>query len=112
MPFVVDASVVTCWLLPDERHPVAVAPYTRIAADSAISPRRRQIESDDVGNRDWRKSLLQTARESDRRASLMGGKQTKRKHPQRTGFHAQVGRLYCAGTRVKVSHGPCWVALV
>jgi predicted nucleic acid-binding protein len=38
MPFVVDASVVACWLLPDERHPIAAAAYTRIAADSAVVP--------------------------------------------------------------------------
>jgi len=38
MPFVVDASVVACWLLPDERHPIAAAAYKRIAVDSAIAP--------------------------------------------------------------------------
>jgi predicted nucleic acid-binding protein len=38
MPFVVDASVVACWLLPDERHPIAAAAYTRIAVDSAVVP--------------------------------------------------------------------------
>jgi hypothetical protein len=38
MPFVVDTSVVACWLLPDERHPTAAAAYKRIAADPAIVP--------------------------------------------------------------------------
>jgi predicted nucleic acid-binding protein len=38
MPFVVDASVAACWLLPDERHPVAEAAYKRIARDSAVTP--------------------------------------------------------------------------
>lgn len=38
MPFVVDASVVACWLMPDERHPIAGAAYARIAADSAVVP--------------------------------------------------------------------------
>jgi predicted nucleic acid-binding protein len=38
MPFVVDASVVACWLLPDERHPIAAAAYKRIAVDSAVVP--------------------------------------------------------------------------
>jgi predicted nucleic acid-binding protein len=38
MPFVVDASVVACWILPDERHPVAAAAYKRIAEDPAVAP--------------------------------------------------------------------------
>jgi predicted nucleic acid-binding protein len=38
MPFVVDASVAACWLMPDERHPVAEAAYGRIAHDSAVTP--------------------------------------------------------------------------
>lgn len=38
MPFVVDASVVACWLLPHERHPVADAAFRRIAQDPAIVP--------------------------------------------------------------------------
>ena len=38
MPFVVDASVAACWLLPDERSPVAEAAYRRIARDPAIVP--------------------------------------------------------------------------
>ena len=38
MPFVVDASVAACWLMPDEQHPVATAAYARIASDTAIAP--------------------------------------------------------------------------
>lgn len=38
MPFVVDASVAACWLMPDERHPVAEAAYERIAHDPAVTP--------------------------------------------------------------------------
>jgi predicted nucleic acid-binding protein len=38
MPFVVDASVAACWLMPDERHPLADAAYARIAGDPAITP--------------------------------------------------------------------------
>jgi predicted nucleic acid-binding protein len=38
MPFVLDASVAACWLLPDERHPVAEAAYKRIANDQAVAP--------------------------------------------------------------------------
>jgi predicted nucleic acid-binding protein len=38
MPFVVDASVAACWLLPDERHVVAEAAYKIIAYDQAMAP--------------------------------------------------------------------------
>jgi predicted nucleic acid-binding protein len=38
MPFDVDASVAACWLMPDERHPLADAAYARIASDPAITP--------------------------------------------------------------------------
>ena len=38
MPFVLDASVAACWLLPDERHRVAEAAYELIAEDRAIAP--------------------------------------------------------------------------
>jgi predicted nucleic acid-binding protein len=38
MPFVIDASVAACWLMPDERHPVAEAAFNRIAQDQAIAP--------------------------------------------------------------------------
>jgi predicted nucleic acid-binding protein len=34
----VDASVAACWLMPDERHPLADAAYARIASDPAITP--------------------------------------------------------------------------
>jgi predicted nucleic acid-binding protein len=38
MPFVVDASVAVCWLMPDEGHSVADAAYKRIAFDPAVAP--------------------------------------------------------------------------
>jgi predicted nucleic acid-binding protein len=38
MPFIVDASVAVCWLMPDEHHAVAQAAYARIARDSADIP--------------------------------------------------------------------------
>lgn len=38
MPFVVDASVTACWLMPDERHPVAEAARVRMADDVATVP--------------------------------------------------------------------------
>lgn len=38
MPFVVDASVAACWLLPDEGHAAAAAAYARFPADTACVP--------------------------------------------------------------------------
>ncbi len=38
MPFVVDASVATCWLLPDEGNARADAAYARFPQDPAIAP--------------------------------------------------------------------------
>jgi len=38
MPFVIDASVAACWLMPDERHPVAEAAHKRITHDPAVTP--------------------------------------------------------------------------
>ncbi len=39
MPFVVDASVTACWLLPDEANPLATAARERLLRDPAIVPR-------------------------------------------------------------------------
>jgi predicted nucleic acid-binding protein len=39
MPFVVDASVTACWLLPDETNPLAAAARERLVRDSALVPR-------------------------------------------------------------------------
>jgi predicted nucleic acid-binding protein len=38
MPFVIDASVAACWLMPDERHPIADAAHKRIIHDPAVTP--------------------------------------------------------------------------
>jgi predicted nucleic acid-binding protein len=38
MPFVVDASVVASWLLPDENHPEAVTALDRLKDDEAFAP--------------------------------------------------------------------------
>jgi len=38
MPFIVDASVVGSWLLPDENHPGAVAALDRLKDDEAFAP--------------------------------------------------------------------------
>ena len=38
MPFVVDASVAACWVLPDEGHETAAAAYARFPGDSACAP--------------------------------------------------------------------------
>ncbi len=39
MPFVVDASVTACWLLPGESHPLALVARERLLSDSALVPR-------------------------------------------------------------------------
>jgi len=39
MPFVVDASVTACWLLPDESHLIAAAARERLLRDHALVPR-------------------------------------------------------------------------
>lgn len=38
MPFVIDASVTACWLMPDERHPIAEATRLRMVEDVATVP--------------------------------------------------------------------------
>lgn len=38
MPFVLDASIVGCWALEDENHPVAEAAFAQIKTDEAIVP--------------------------------------------------------------------------
>ncbi len=38
MPFVVDASVAACWIMPDERHATAERAFARIARDPIIAP--------------------------------------------------------------------------
>jgi predicted nucleic acid-binding protein len=38
MPFVVDASAVSCWALDDEAHPVATRALERIRANEAFVP--------------------------------------------------------------------------
>jgi predicted nucleic acid-binding protein len=38
MPFVVDASVVGAWLLPDESHPIAEHALRQLAVETAIAP--------------------------------------------------------------------------
>ncbi len=39
MPFVLDASVTACWLMPDETHPLAASTRGRLANDHALVPR-------------------------------------------------------------------------
>jgi predicted nucleic acid-binding protein len=38
MPFVVDASVVGSWVLPDENHPEAIAALERLKNDESFAP--------------------------------------------------------------------------
>lgn len=39
MPFVLDASVAACWLMPDEVHPLAARTGERLIDDHAVVPR-------------------------------------------------------------------------
>jgi len=39
MPFVLDASVTACWLLPDEAHRIATVARERLLHDRAVVPR-------------------------------------------------------------------------
>lgn len=38
MPFVIDASIAACWLMPDEGHAQATAAYNRLVDDHALVP--------------------------------------------------------------------------
>jgi predicted nucleic acid-binding protein len=38
MPFVVDASVAACWIMPDERHPIANQAFARLPRDTVAAP--------------------------------------------------------------------------
>lgn len=38
MPFVIDASIAACWLMPDEGHTQATAAYNRLVDDHALVP--------------------------------------------------------------------------
>jgi predicted nucleic acid-binding protein len=38
MPFVIDASIAACWVLPDERDPVAERAFARVVNDSVVAP--------------------------------------------------------------------------
>ena len=38
MPFVIDASIAACWVLPDERDPVAERAFARLVNDFVVAP--------------------------------------------------------------------------
>lgn len=38
MPFVIDASIAACWLMPDEQHPAADDAFAKLAEDEALVP--------------------------------------------------------------------------
>ena len=44
MPFVMDASIIAAWALPDESGPDADRIIDRLAAEDAIAPRLWQVE--------------------------------------------------------------------
>lgn len=74
MPFVVDASVTACWLMPDEAHPLATVAYQRLAADHAIAPALWWFEVRNLLVVNERRGRLDAAK-SDRALALL------RRHP-------------------------------
>jgi len=62
MPFVVDASVAVCWLMPDERDPIATAAFARVAADPVIVPTMFWFELCNVLVMNERRGRLDPAR--------------------------------------------------
>jgi predicted nucleic acid-binding protein len=72
MPFVVDASVAACWLLPDESHARADAAYARFPADSALAPGLWWFEMRNIFIARERRGRIDTVRTS-RALALLGG---------------------------------------
>lgn len=71
MPFVIDASVVACWVLPDERHPVAERAWREIAVDCALAPTLWWYELRNVMIVNERRGRLDSAR-TTRALQLLG----------------------------------------
>src|SRR5664279_2864725 len=70
MPFVVDASVTACWLMPDEAHPLATKTHGRLANDHTVVPRIWWFEI---------RNLLVV---NKRRGRLDAGKSNRARDPQ------------------------------
>jgi len=64
MPFVVDASVAACWLLPDEGNALAQAAYARFPDDTAIAPGLWWFEMRNIFISNERRGRIDSARSS------------------------------------------------
>lgn len=71
MPFVIDACVAACWVLPDERHPVAERAWREIAVDFALAPALWWYELRNVMIVNERRGRLDSAR-TTRALQLLG----------------------------------------
>lgn len=72
MPFVIDASVTACWLMPDERHPVAEAARLRMAEDIATVPALWWFEVRNLLITNERRGRIDTA-QTTRALALLAG---------------------------------------
>jgi predicted nucleic acid-binding protein len=66
VPFVLDASVVICWVMHDKADPRADAALLRVASDRAMTPGNWWFEVRNILIQNERRSRI-TARESERR---------------------------------------------
>lgn len=72
MPFVVDASVAACWLLPDEGNRRADAAFARFPGDTAIAPSLWWFEMRNIFVSNERRGRIDSARTSRALALLNG----------------------------------------
>jgi predicted nucleic acid-binding protein len=72
MPFVIDASVAACWLLPDEGSARADAAYARFPADSAVVPSLWWFEMRNIFIINERRGRIDSSKTSRALALLAG----------------------------------------
>lgn len=72
MPFVVDASVAACWLLPDERADAAALAYARFPDDTAVVPTLWWFEMRNIFVVNERRGRIDSTRTSIAMALLRG----------------------------------------
>lgn len=72
MPFVVDASVAACWLLPDEEDARAAVAYARFPDDTALIPALWWSEMRNIFLVNERRRRID-AKDSDRALALLRG---------------------------------------
>ena len=72
MPFVVDASVAACWLLPDEGAEAAALAYARFPDDMAVVPALWWFEMRNIFLTSERRGRIDSSRTSVAMALLRG----------------------------------------